>query len=357
MAKRNTPSLIDVAYEFGKIEQCLAYLEAMRWPEGVRCVKCQHDKVSKFIVAETVIERKNRKTGEMENRTVPMRYLYQCLNTECKQQFSATSGTIFHDSHLPLPKWFMAVALVVNAKKGISAKQLQRDLDVNYRTAWYLYHRVREAMQEPGGIFTGTVEADATFVGGRYDERRKRAKYGKQPVFGLLQRGTDGKVSRVQVQTVKSEIVSQVAPIIKRHVAQEAKFYTDDHASYKTVGKTRNHQIVIHSKGEYVRGDIHSNGIESFWSLFKRGVIRQYHQISVKHLSRYLNEFQFRFNNRDAEDLFALVLLNLVIGEALTYAGLTSTSGPAMPSTSPLEDRKSDEKKALLDGFNSESIN
>jgi transposase-like protein len=231
----------------------------------------------------------------------------------------------------------MAVALVVNAKKGISAKQLQRDLNVNYRTAWYLYHRIREAMQSEAGIFTGTVEADAAFIGGKYDKRRKRAKGvwegGKQPVFGILERGKDGACSSVHTQLVRREIQTEVLPLIERHVAKDAMLYTDEHGAYRSLNRTRLHQIVIHSRGEYVQGDCHTNSLEGFWGLFKRGLIGQYHRVSVKHLSRYLNEFSFRFNNREAEDLFGLVMLNLVIGKALTYAELTAkTSTPAIPA-------------------------
>src|ERR1041385_8083484 len=147
-------SLIQTAKQFGTEEQCLAYLEAMRWTDGVvRCLKCQSDKVSKFVTNETTRERTNR-NGEVKEVRVPARRLYQCNNEGCRHQFSATTGTIFDKSHLPLAKWFLAVAIIANAKKGVSAKQMQRDLGVNYRTAWFLDHRIREAMQdETLGLF------------------------------------------------------------------------------------------------------------------------------------------------------------------------------------------------------------
>lgn len=319
--KNNSLSLIDVATKFATEEQCIAYLEAMRWPEGVECVACESKKISKFTTKEGTRKRKNPKTGAEEVKTVPARHLYQCL--ECGRQFTAGVGTIFNDTHLPLNKWFLATALMLNAKKGLSAKQMQRDLDVNYRTAWYLCHRIREAMTGSSpSIFKGTVEADATFIGGKFDGRRKRAKYGKQPVFGIVQRGTDGKSSKVYATPVLSEIKHQVLPIISAKVHPDADLYTDDHAAYRNLHKTRSHSIVIHTKKEYANGDVHSNSVENFWSLFKRGLIGQYHQISVKHLQRYLEEFTFRFNNRDTEDLFALTVINLLTGATLEYKKL-----------------------------------
>jgi transposase-like protein len=325
-------SLIQTARNFGTEDQCLAYLEAMRWPEGVRCLKCDSDKVSKFLTNETTRERTNRK-GEVIEVPVPARRLYQCNNEGCRFQFSATSGTIFDKSHLPLAKWFLAVAIIANAKKSVSAKQMQRDLGVNYRTAWFLDHRIREAMQDGTlGVLGGTVEIDATYHGGRYDERRKRGKYDKQPVAGVLQRGTEGRPSKVKAFPVPSEIGPVKTGVVRDHVALDATIYTDEHASYRTFSKAGlNHHAVCHGMKEYVRGNVHTNGIENFWSLFKRGVIGSFHQVSVKHLHRYLNEFSFRFNAREAEDLFGMIVMNLVIGTALRYNALIGKSSPDAP--------------------------
>jgi hypothetical protein len=189
-AKTNGYTLIEVYKTFGTTEACLNYLEAARWPEGVRCLTCGASTVSKFVTNETIRETCDDHGNVTKESRVPARHLYQCNELTCRFQFSATSGTIFDKSHLPLPIWFQAVALIINAKKGLSAKQMQRDLGVNYRTAWFLNHRIREAMQSPEGLFgtAGTVEIDATFHGGVFDARRKRAKYGKQPVAGILQR-------------------------------------------------------------------------------------------------------------------------------------------------------------------------
>jgi len=329
-------SLIQTAKSFGTEEQCLAYLEAMRWPDGLCCLRCGSDKVARIVTNETTRERTNRK-GETKEVRVPARRLYQCNNEGCRYQYSATTGTIFDKSHLPLAKWFMAVALIANAKKSVSAKQMQRDLGVNYRTAWFLDHRIREAMQdETLGLFGGTVEVDATFVGGRYDPRRKRAAYDKQAVAGVMQRGTEGEPSQVKAFPVEREIKKVMTGVVQDHIAPGTDIMTDDHKAYISLGKSGwKHQIVSHSKDEWVRGQVHTQGIESFWSLFKRGLIGSFHSVSVKHLHRYLNEFSFRFNQRESEDLFALIIMNLAIGSALRYKALIGKTSEGETSQGP----------------------
>ena len=189
MAKKAaSKSLIEVYKTFGTVAACVDFLEAARWPDGVRCVVCGSDKVTRFLTNETVRETTDDHGNIVDTSRVPARHLYQCNEETCHFQFSATSGTIFDKSHLPLPVWFQAVALIVNGKKGISAKQMERDLGVSYRTAWFLNHRIREAMQSEDGLFGGTVEVDATFHGGVFDKRRKRAAYDKQAVAGVIQR-------------------------------------------------------------------------------------------------------------------------------------------------------------------------
>jgi hypothetical protein len=329
--KRHSLSLIEVEKAFGTEKQCLDYAAAARWPDGVRCLKCGSDKVSPFTTNETEREVTNRK-GEMVTRRVPARHLYQCNAEGCRHQFSAISGTIFTDTHLPLSTWFKAVALLANAKKGVSALQMQRDLGVNYRTAWHLNHRIREAMQSEQGLFGGTVEVDATFHGGRLDPRRKRAAYGKKPVAGVLQRSNESSTSKVRAFPVEKEIAKVMTGVIRDNVAIDAEVMTDEHMAYaKLTTKGWKHDIVAHSKEEWVRGNVHTQGIENFWSLFKRGVIGSFHQVSVKHLHRYLNEFTFRFNNREAENIFAMIVLSLVTGKPLRYDALTA---PVSPSTS-----------------------
>jgi hypothetical protein len=199
--KHNSLSVIEVAREFATEEKCLRYLEKMRWPEGVACLECEGKEISKFTTQESKRTRKyvSKRTGAATDHVIPSRTLYQCLNPKCRQQFSAKAGTIFEDSHLPLNKWFQAIALMCNAKKGISALQMQRDLKVNYRTAWHLNHRIRKAMEEGNpGLLTGVIEADETYLGGKFDRRRKREAYDKQPVFGVLQRATEDQCSKVR---------------------------------------------------------------------------------------------------------------------------------------------------------------
>lgn len=320
-------NLIAVYKVFGTTDACLNYLETARWPDGVRCLTCGGKEISKFVTNETVRETCDEHGNVTKTSRVPARRLYQCKEPTCRFQFSATSGTIFDKSHLPLPIWFQAVALIINAKKGLSAKQMQRDLGVNYRTAWFLNHRIREAMQSEEGLFgtAGTVEIDATFHGGTFDARRKRAKYGKQPVAGVLQRRIDGQPSKVKAFPVPSEIRSVMHAVVRNHVAPDAIVYTDEHVSYKKLATEGvYHAIVKHSAKEYVRGDVSTNGIESFWSLFKRGVVGSFHQVSVKHLHRYLNEFSFRFNHREDAEMFGLMIMRLVAGKPLRYDALTA---------------------------------
>jgi hypothetical protein len=186
-------SLIDVQKDLGTEEACLDYLENVRWPSGLACLKCGSMKVSKSV--STV---KNRRTGKVSGS----RRVYDCLEAECGHQFSATTGTLFHDSHLPLPTWFLAIAIYCNAKKSVSALQLQRDLGIkSYRTAWYLGHRIRKAMAQDMGIFAqggNAVEVDETYVGGSFDKRRKRARWSKPGIVGLIERGSHAQPSRVQ---------------------------------------------------------------------------------------------------------------------------------------------------------------
>jgi len=325
---KNAPSIIDVKNKYGSTETCVKYLEAMRWPEGVRCLLCGGDKISKFVTNETERDVKNRK-GEIKTKRVPARHLYTCLEPTCGFQFSPTAGTIFHDTHLPLEKWFQAVALMCNAKKGLSAKQMERDLGVTYRTAWYLNHRIRKAMEDgTPGLLTGVCEADETYIGGEFDKRRKRGRYGKQPVFGALQRTADNEPSKVRSFPIPVTSKATLTAAVKNTISTDAKlFITDEAIGYKSLGKAYRHETVNHIRLEYVRkGDprsIHTNSIENFWSLFNRGIVGSFHKVSVKHLRRYLDEFTFRFNNRKAEDLFGLVMLNLVIATGIKYSELT----------------------------------
>lgn len=288
-------NLIDAAKQFATPESCVDYLEAMRWPDGVTCLQCSGSKVARIKTNDTERTRTNAK-GKVRTVRVPGRIVYQCQDPKCAHQFSATTGTIFHDTHLPLDKWFAAVALMVNAKKGLSALQLKRDLGCAYKTAWYLAHRIRKPMglleladSEP---LTSTIEADETYMGSKKcDKRRKRAKYAKEPVFGVVER--DGRAKTFHIPAVNRY---HVIDKLQDNISVDANaLYTDDSRLYEPMpANIQKHEIVNHSAKEWVRGDVHTGTIDGYWGLLKRGVIGSFHQISVKHLHRYLSEFQFK---------------------------------------------------------------
>ena len=253
--------LIDVTRKFTTDDKCLDYIEKMRWPNGeLGCVHC--GEVGRISKVTRESKGKNKRTR-----------LYQCL--VCGKQFSATSGTIFNDSHLSLTKWFMAIAMVCEAKKGMSACQLQRHLGVNYRTAWYLAHRIREAMQE-GGLLSGVVEADETYLTPK--KPRKGRPYVKKEkrdvVLGMIERG--GKLRLVPIADGKMEAIE---PVIEQHVSADATLQTDESAVYAIIGKRRfpgRHRTISHARS-YGIGDIHTNTIENAFSLLKGGVYGTFH--------------------------------------------------------------------------------
>lgn len=299
--------LMKLFEQFGSTERCRLYLERLRWPEGVFCLRCHSVKISKI-----------RKRNQFECDT-------------CSYQFSVTAGTIFHDSHLPLPKWFAAVFLLCESKKGMSALQLKRTLKVAYKTAWYLCHRIREAVKDADvSPLTGIVECDETYIGGKGEFMHASTKYrrgirkggqaaGKTMVMGAIQRR-----GGVRLQVGHRPTKEELQTFVRAKIADETEaIMTDQHKAYEGLAdyNTR-HETVDHWKKEYVRGDVHTNTIENVWSLFKRSIIGSYHQISVKHLDRYLDEFEFRFNNRHNPFLFRDTLLRLLASTNLEYKNL-----------------------------------
>jgi len=301
--------LIDITSQFKSDDDCLDYIEKMRWPDGeIGCIHCG------------LIGRVSKITRESKGDNKRTR-LYQCLS--CGKQFSSTSGTIFNDTHLPLTKWFMAIALICEAKKGMSACQLQRQLGVNYRTAWHLAHRIREAMQD-GGLMTGVVEADHTYFSAR--EPRKGHPYVKKEetdvVLGMYERGT-GKLRLIPVKDAKAEITG---PVLEKHISPEALLQTDAHATFAIIGergKFAGHRMINHRKS-YAKGENHAQHIESTFSLLKRGVHGSFHKVSIKHLGPYCNEFSYRFNRRGEQlAMFDATLKNLTRGKVLPYKKLT----------------------------------
>jgi transposase-like protein len=299
----NSVNLCTLIEQFGDETKCREYLEALRWREGIKCPRCAHDKASK----------------------IANRAQYYCIS--CHYNFSVTAGTIFNDSHLPLTKWFLCTYLLCESRKGMSANQLKRTLGISYKTAWYLCHRIRAAMREVNPEpMDGVLEMDETYVGGRYrgpEAQRFHAK-NKEIVIGIKQRG--GELRFFHAEDVKS---GTLAKYIKENVSGEAHVIcTDELTSYpgavKQSGlKNLEHKTVNHSAGVYVDGDITTNGIESAFSLLKRGIIGTWHKVSAKHLAAYLDEMTFRFNNRNNPYLFRDTLLKLIEAPVLEYKALT----------------------------------
>jgi transposase-like protein len=295
-------NLADVMTRFSTDERCRELLRRLRWPAGVECPRC------KQAVVELETDRE----------------LFYCK--DCDYQFTVTVGTIFNDSHLPLTKWFMATLLLCEAKKGMSACQVQRTVGISYKTAWYLCHRIRAAMAEcDKPMLDGKVEIDETYVGGvgRGIAERGRGTR-KRPVIGIRQR--NGELRLFHAKNVTSRSLER---FMRDNLSKDVEIvFTDDYPAYRGVAKRmglkKKHQVVRHSEKEYVRGNVHTNTIESAFSLFKRGLRGSWHKLSPKHLQAYLEEMSFRFNRRDNSDLFLDTLRHMVTASTLTFEKLTA---------------------------------
>jgi transposase-like protein len=289
--------LCTLIQDFGDDAKCRAYIEKLRWPKGITCPSCKSGKISRII----------------------KRNQFDC--DACRYQFSATAGTIFHDTHLPLWKWFLATYLLCESRKGMSANQMKRQLAISYKTAWYLCHRIRAAMLETAqDKLGGTVEIDETYVGGK--KRRWRPRSEKSVVIGIRQR--NGDLRMIRAKDAKSETVKQ---IIDANVGGHVEvIMTDESAIYPWALdelKKGVHKTINHSR-EYAHGDIHTNTVESAFSLLKRGIVGTWHKVSAKHLPAYLDEMCFRFNNRKNDFLFRDTMLKLIGSPNLEYKHLTA---------------------------------
>jgi len=287
------------------------YLESVRWPDGPVCPHCAAD-------GGWLIE---SKPGS-KNKVRPG--LYKCINKECRKQFSVTVGTVFERSKIPLSKWLMAAYLLCSSKKGISAHQLHRTLDVQYNTAWFLAHRIRLAMAGKGGLLGSggkIVEADEAYIG-RSPAARKGRNPGKRKqntIFALVER--DGNVKSAHIT---GNNFAGIKRAFRSHLAPEANLMTDEHKKFRKIGKQfASHQTVNHGKYEYVRGDVSTNTIEGVFGIFKRGMTGIYQHCKSRHLHRYLTEFDFRYNHRSAlgiEDSQRMIdALKGIEGKRLTY--------------------------------------
>ena len=287
--------------KFNNDEKCREALEKLRWPHGVACTRC----------------------GVIGPSELPCGVLFQCKS--CRYQFSVTSGTIMHDSHLSLRKWFLAIWLMCESKKGISANQLKRTIRTTYRTAWHLCHRIRKAMgNDPfeGPTLFGIVEVDETMVGGKRRNVGSGSKEGKTWVAGAVQRDS-GQVRVERIPNIKRHTLHD---FIHRTVKDEAEaIYTDELKSYMGIeDHDTRHETVSHSSEQWVFGEVHTNGIEGVWGLFKRSIVGTFHKMSVKHLDRYLEELEWRFNNRKNPHIFPDTIKRIMHTEALTYKKLVA---------------------------------
>ena len=293
----NLLTLID---DYNTDAKCRELLERLRWPNGVACLRCGSVSVSELV----------------------KRPVYDC--NDCRYQFSVTAGTIMHDSHLPLRKWFLAIYLMCESKKGISANQLKRTLGVAYKTAWYLSHRIREAMgNDPfdGPTLFGIVEVDETLIGGKARGKGHGYKGNKTWVAGAVQR--EGGIRLKRIPDVRRETLHG---FIAETVMDETEaIYTDELRSYIGIADAdTRHETVRHSMDEWVVGDVHTNTVEGVWSLFKRSIIGSFHKVSAKHLDRYLEELEWRYNNRGNDHIFVDTLRRIVNTAHLPYEELVA---------------------------------
>jgi transposase-like protein len=312
-------SLQEAIVFFSNPDNCIDYLALRRWPDGrVACPSCGSDKV-KFN---------------------PNRRLWQCSSHHAKRQFSIKVGTIMEDSAITLDKWLMAMWMVTNCKNGVSSYEIARDVKVTQKSAWFMLHRIRLAMQDEhfGSKLGGEVEADETFIGGKARNMHKsvyerritgmgQSFRDKTIVMGILERG-----GRIRTQVIADRQKETLQPIVRKHVATGAALFTDEMGGYKGLSEEYAHEIIDHAQ-TYVNGRVHTNGLENFWSLLKRGLKGTYVAVEPFHLFRYLDEQVFRFNNRATKenkvtdsDRFDMAVRN-ILGKRLTFAALTGKVG------------------------------
>jgi transposase-like protein len=293
---------MSVIEKFGTDNKCRECLVSLKWEKGVECPRCQSKKISRIVA----------------------RNVYDC--DSCRYQFSVTANSIFHDSHLPLTKWFFATYVMVESKKGVSANQLKRMLGISYKTAWYLCHRIRKAMDEAKPMpLSGTVEIDETYVGGKKRYVGSGNLDNKTMVLGAVQRG--GEI-RLKVERRKKATKKTLHRFVLENTAGDTqRLMTDENPGYVGIHDANTtHESVNHHAEEWVRGDVHTNSVEGVWSLFKRSIIGSYHQVSGKHLQSYLDEFEWRFNQRNNPYLFRDTLVRLLNTPKMEFKELIEKS-------------------------------
>ena len=301
-------SLIDLFNMFPDEASARAWFEAARWPDGRACAKCG-----------------SIRTKEASHAKMP----YWCA--DCRSYFSVKTGTIMQSSKIPLRKWAIAIYQVTTSLKGVSSMKLHRDLGISQKSAWHMLHRIREAMNNDDLPFAGPVEADETYIGGKegnkHESKREhagRGAVGKTPIVGVKDRASN----QVHAQVVNRTDAPTLHGIIRHSTDAAALVYTDEARAY--LGIARAHEAVKHSVGEYVRGQAHTNGMESFWAMMKRGYQGIYHKMSEKHLHRYVAEFSGRHNDRPLDTLTQMIaIVRRAVGKRLRYIDLIADAQDA----------------------------
>jgi len=306
---------------FSNPDNCLNYLVERRWPEGVTCPNCGSDKVT----------------------FMPKRRVWQCKARHPKAQFSVKVGTIFEDSAIGLDKWLCAMWMLANCKNGVSSWEIHRTVGVTQKSAWFMLQRLRLALQdENAGMLSGNVEVDETFIGGKARNMHRSALARRVAEFATPRTGrnqTTGKVAVMGLLERHGQVRTMVVPNTKRrslhgevtkHVEAGSTVYSDALRSYNHLADDYTHKVINHAE-RYVDGQIHTNGVENFWSLLKRGINGTYVSVEPFHLFRYLDEQSFRFNNRKATDAYRFDLaVSQIVGKRLTYSALTGKDKDAL---------------------------